>query len=178
MSQGVHVYGAASIGALRAAELAQFGMRGVGVIFAAYRDGSLQDDDEVAVQHGPAELDYVVVTEAMVNVRATTAEAARCGVVEAPFAEALSGVAKAMFYKDRTWEAISTAAAKGGLDGEQLRRFGAWSASHRVDQKRRDAAELLGEVRRHVVEGRPPLQVEYQFAHTTAWEAVLRGTSR
>ena len=35
LSEGVHVFGAASMGALRAAELAPFGMRGVGTIFAA-----------------------------------------------------------------------------------------------------------------------------------------------
>jgi len=39
LQQGVHVFGAASMGALRAAELAPFGMRGVGRIFEAYRDG-------------------------------------------------------------------------------------------------------------------------------------------
>ena len=62
IQQGVHVFGAASMGALRAAELAPFGMRGVGRIFEAYRDGVLpgsgdepfEDDDEVAVVHGPA----------------------------------------------------------------------------------------------------------------------------
>ena len=38
LSEGVHVFGAASMGALRAAELAPFGMRGIGQVFAAYRD--------------------------------------------------------------------------------------------------------------------------------------------
>src|SRR5258707_11235944 len=71
MAQGIHVYGAASIGALRAAELYPFGMNGVGRIFAAYRDGILTDDDEVAVLHGPEELGYPALTEAMVNIRAT-----------------------------------------------------------------------------------------------------------
>src|SRR5688500_17513969 len=33
LSQGVHVFGASSLGALRAAELHQFGMVGVGAIF-------------------------------------------------------------------------------------------------------------------------------------------------
>src|ERR1700758_4110244 len=41
MAQGIHVYGAASIGALRAAELHSFGMVGIGRIFDAYRDGIL-----------------------------------------------------------------------------------------------------------------------------------------
>src|SRR5215467_11177439 len=39
LSEGIHVFGAASMGALRAAELASFGMQGVGQIFTAYRDG-------------------------------------------------------------------------------------------------------------------------------------------
>ena len=75
MKQGVHMFGSASMGALRAAELHGFGMRGVGQIFADYRDGVLVDDDEVAVLHGPAEADYVAVSEAMVNIRATLAAA-------------------------------------------------------------------------------------------------------
>src|SRR5262249_44516336 len=51
MERGIRVFGSASMGALRAAELASFGMEGVGAIFAAYRDGVLEDDDEVAVAH-------------------------------------------------------------------------------------------------------------------------------
>ena len=35
MAQGIHVFGAASIGALRAAELDAFGMRGIGRIYEA-----------------------------------------------------------------------------------------------------------------------------------------------
>src|SRR5262249_10679056 len=48
LAQGIHVYGAASMGALRAAELAAFGMTGVGMIFEAYRDGIIEEHDEVA----------------------------------------------------------------------------------------------------------------------------------
>jgi hypothetical protein len=54
LEDGRAVFGAASMGALRAAELAAFGMIGVGAIFEAYRDGRYTDDDEVAVAHGPA----------------------------------------------------------------------------------------------------------------------------
>src|ERR1700719_1335144 len=46
MGRGIHVFGSASMGALRAAELAPFGMEGVGNIFQLYRDGTLEDDDE------------------------------------------------------------------------------------------------------------------------------------
>src|SRR4030095_14461617 len=70
MSEGIHVFGAASMGALRAAELWSFGMIGVGAIFRAYRRGIINDDAEVAVLHGPAELGYPSVSEGLVNVRA------------------------------------------------------------------------------------------------------------
>ncbi|MBV5331336.1 tfuA protein, partial [bacterium] len=66
---------ASSMGALRAAELHVFGMVGIGRVFADYRDLIHEDDDEVAVIHGPAELGYPALSEAMVNIRATIAQA-------------------------------------------------------------------------------------------------------
>src|SRR5277367_4393096 len=44
MAQGIHVYGSASIGALRAAELTDFGMKGVGHIYRQFQTGQLTDD--------------------------------------------------------------------------------------------------------------------------------------
>ena len=41
MAQGIHVFGGASIGALRAAELDVFGMKGIGRIYEDFRDGVL-----------------------------------------------------------------------------------------------------------------------------------------
>ncbi|TMJ43028.1 MAG: hypothetical protein E6G89_02470 [Alphaproteobacteria bacterium] len=71
MAEGIEVFGASSMGALRAAELANFGMCGIGEIFAAYVAGRLEDDDEVAVEHGPAEMNYITLSEPLVNIRAT-----------------------------------------------------------------------------------------------------------
>src|SRR5262245_35033808 len=71
MKQEIYVFGAASMGALRAAELAQFGMEGVGEVYEAFRRGEIEDDDEVAVAHAHAEQGYRALSEAMVNIRAT-----------------------------------------------------------------------------------------------------------
>ena len=111
MHHGVHVFGAASMGALRAAELAPFGMRGIGRIFEAFRDGALarcgdepfEDDDEVAVVHGPAELGYVAGSEAMVNIRCTLADAQAAGVFDAATCVRLASIAKAMFFPERSY---------------------------------------------------------------------------
>ena len=102
MAQGIPVYGSASMGALRAAELAAFGMEGVGKVFEAYRNGALEDDDEVAVVHGPAESGYRAVSEAMVNLRATLAAAADAGVIRARTQAALEAIAKGLFYPERS----------------------------------------------------------------------------
>jgi hypothetical protein len=182
MSQGIHVYGAASIGALRAAELADFGMKGVGHIYRQYRTGELTDDDEVAVLHGPAEVDYVQVTEAMVNVRATLEHALQSGIVEPDVASALVEVAKSLFYKDRTYEAIVKAATARRLASDALDRFAAWLPRGQLDQKRIDAEEMLHAMMAHLERGVPPLEVCYQVAHTFAWEEarqlIERATGR
>ena len=51
--EGVTVIGAASIGAIRAAEMWRYGMIGVGEIFARYRDGETEDDSEVVLTYEP-----------------------------------------------------------------------------------------------------------------------------
>jgi hypothetical protein len=58
LSRGIPVHGAASMGALRAAELAGFGMVPVGDIAAAHLSGALTCDDEVALLHDDGELGY------------------------------------------------------------------------------------------------------------------------
>ena len=143
MAQGVHVFGAASIGALRAAELDVFGMRGIGCIYEAFRDGVLEDDDEVAVLHGPEELGYPPLTEAIVNMRATFDEAMRAGVLAPDVATLLTAIAKSLFYKERTYDAVFDRAATLGLLVGPLRDLAAWLPANRIDQKRRDADALL-----------------------------------
>jgi hypothetical protein len=172
MAQGIHVFGAASTGALRAAELDAFGMRGIGRIYEMYRDGILEDDDEVAVLHGPEELGYPPVTEAMVNVRGTLGEAVRCELIDASVAQSLTEIARALFYKERTYQAVLQAAAEAGLPDAPLRALARWLASGQIDQKRCDAEAMIGTIRAHLTAAPPPLQVSYTLAETVAWEAA------
>ena len=146
MAQGIHVFGAASIGALRAAELDVFGMRGVGQIYEAFRDGTLEDDDEVAVLHGPEELGYPPLTEAMVNIRATLDEAARISILAPDLAARLTAIAKSLFYKERTYDAVLQRAAASGLPATPLSDLAAWLPANRIDQKRLDAVALVAAI--------------------------------
>ena len=178
MAQGIHVLGSASMGALRAAELAAFGMDGVGWIFAQYRDGALEDDDEVAVLHGPAGTGYVALSEAMVNIRRTLAAAASAGVLDADAAAMLTGIAKALFYKDRSYAALLDRAGRAGLAAAAIDRFAAWLPGGRIDQKRLDALAMLRLMRDRLAAGLPPKQVRYHFEPSRAWDAARRAIDR
>src|SRR5262245_58167109 len=54
LKAGISVVGASSMGALRAAELAPYGMIGWGTVFQWYMQGQIAGDDEVALLHMPA----------------------------------------------------------------------------------------------------------------------------
>jgi hypothetical protein len=143
LSRGVAMFGAASLGALRAAELAPFGMRGVGQVFEACRKGILEDDAEVAVLHGPAETGYLPLTEAMVNVRASLGRARRAGILGRDEELVFTEAASAIFYKDRTWPRIIEHVARLGADRAAIAKLSDWVAQNPVDVKREDALELL-----------------------------------
>jgi hypothetical protein len=174
MAEGVHVFGASSMGALRAAELADFGMEGVGAIFEAYRSGELEDDDEVAVVHGPSTDGFVPLSEAMVNIRATLCAAVAASVVGEATASALQRIAKGRFYADRTYAAILLGARSERLDEEELRRFREWLPKGRVDQKRADAKTLLARLRAWRATSPEPKHVSHGFERTDAWAQASR----
>jgi hypothetical protein len=171
LSRGVPVFGAASMGALRAAELADFGMTGVGAIWRAYRDGTIRDDDEVAVLHAPRELGFRSLTEAMVDIRATVARAQTCKIISARTAAMLLAIAKSLFFKDRTWPAILAEAERRRLPPAQRVALARWLPGHRVGQKRRDALAMLRAMKRTA--GRPTVRLDFHFERTEFWRSLV-----
>ena len=176
MTAGVHVLGAASMGALRAAELAPFGMRGVGRIFEAYRDGyytpfadPFEDDDEVAVIHGPAELGFVAVSEAMADIRDVLARAGEAGVIDAAFRDRLAGIGKAMPYRERTLAHILKYAATDGADAGALGRLTAWLPGQQTSRKRLDAELLLREAQKLREDYPGPMAAPFRFEPAAVW---------
>ncbi len=146
LDAGIPVFGAASIGALRAAELDLFGMIGVGAIYRQFSSGELTDDDEVALLHGPEETGYLALTEPMVNVRATLARAVAMGVTDAATAALVTNAAKAIFFKHRRMPRVLAAAAEQGTDPVSLARLATWLPANRIDQKREDARALIAAI--------------------------------
>lgn len=164
---GIPVFGAASMGALRAAELDAFGMVGVGRIYHWYRSGFLEADDEVAVIHAPHAIGHRPLSEAMVNIRATLDLAVRAETLSLESAQALLGVCAATPYWQRSHQRLVADAARLGLPRAEV---DALSVAQRVDQKRLDALEMLdllaGNAWQRV--GRP----DFRFNRTTKFERL------
>lgn len=146
LSQGVRVLGAASMGALRAAELGPWGMRGVGDIFTAYRNGHLIADDEVALRHGPAEDGYVALSDPLVNIRATLAAAVAAGRCREDEAEAIARSLASRPYRDRSLRRLAGHAIAVGFGSDAARGLAEYCMANPVDVKRRDAELLLVEL--------------------------------
>ncbi|HEV7309754.1 TfuA-like protein [Ensifer sp.] len=141
LTQGVQVFGAASMGALRAAECAPFGMAGIGDIYRQYASGERVDDADVALIHGPSELGYRPLSLPLVNVDASLEKLAEDGALSPDLVAAIGATAKAMFYKERTWPAIiERACLPASVDRARLI---ALLTAGSVDQKRADALRLL-----------------------------------
>lgn len=173
MRQGIHVFGASSMGALRAAELTPFGMRGVGSIFEAFRDGRTEDDDEVAVAHGDGSTGYRATSEAMVNVRATCERAVERSIITPATRSLIEAAAKALYYPDRTYAAIETAARAAGGDARELARFAALAQAEPVNQKRLDALAMLAVMQRERAQLATPFRATFAFEHTETWEQAM-----
>jgi hypothetical protein len=170
LASRVPVGGGASMGALRAAECSALGMVGIGSIFDAYEDGSLLDDEAVALAHAPAALDWMPLSVPWVNFEATVGRARAEGRIDAAEAELLTLAGRHLHFAERTFGAATALCASLPDDRkETVRRE---LAAFAVDRKRRDAwlvAEWLAGV---ATPGAPPA---WQLAQTSQWLALRQG---
>jgi hypothetical protein len=173
ISEGVPVYGSASMGALRAAELSTFGMIGVGHVFESYRDGVLADDDEVALAHAGPEHDYRAASEPMVDIRATVRLALENAIIDSETASALVQAAKRLHYVDRIYPAIVEQAARLTESGK-LTGFAEWWPENRVRLKRNDAVAMLRRIADDDATGTKPPAPGFWFERTALWDEVAR----
>ena len=155
LEAGVAIYGGASMGALRAAELAPFGMRVVGGIARDYSTGRLVADDAVAVLHGPAEAGFMPLSTALVDILATLERARAEGVLVPAHVRKLTSCASARFYKERNWTTVMRD-AQNHLPPQACSAFRTWLATGRVERKRGDAQAVLAAVEAHARAGAAP----------------------
>ena len=169
LAEGVQVFGAASMGALRAAECAPFGMIGVGTIFAAYASGVLVDDDAVAQVHGPAELDYIALSEPLVNIEATVDVLRARKLITAAEDAGIRRTARATYFKERSYDSVIAATT---FSAPRRAAIAGLVDRHRRDLKREEALELVTRVAA-ASDGRVAPPSHWHFEETQIWRELL-----
>ncbi|HEY0464651.1 MAG TPA: TfuA-like protein [Polyangiaceae bacterium] len=168
LTLGIKVYGGSSLGALRAAELAAQGMRGVGQIFSQLLRGEIVADDEVAVAHASAEHGYRASSEALVNIRCTLSNASQQSVLSDAGRAALEKLARSTWYPDRNYpDLLRHAGSLGVVASAELDALAAWLPKGRVDLKKQDARLLMEVIRAQWAEPAPT--PSFSFELTDAW---------
>jgi len=137
---GVKVYGASSMGALRAAELKDFGMVGVGTIFDRYSKGEIEGDDEVALIFNPETLEPL--SEPLVNMRLNIENAMKKGWLEESEAVRIISCLKSLYFPKRTLKMLCDCIERN-LAHEKHRNVSDFFEHGYVDHKKEDAIELL-----------------------------------
>lgn len=134
------MFGASSMGALRAAECAPYGFTPLGAIARWYAHDVIDGDDEVAVVTHPQT--NAALSLPLVNVRYVAWLACRRGLLDARARAVFIDAARAIFYMDRRWEDVleCVPAQVRPAIGELARRYG--------DLKRWDAQFALRTVLR------------------------------
>jgi hypothetical protein len=174
MSQGIHVFGSAGMGALRAVELAPFGMEGVGDIYQAFASGELEDDDEVVVACGSPDEGYPALSEALVDIRSTLQAAEDHGALSPTARERLEDLAKGLHYTQRSYSALLEHAGSSDVSASEVGALREFLSQGRARQKRKDALAMLAVMRERLGQGLRPKQVKYSLEHTEGWEALRR----
>lgn len=146
LRSGITVVGGASMGALRASELESYGMVGAGKIYEMYRSGIIESDDEVAVTFNAETMEALSVP--LVNIRLTVKAAHDAGILTGEQAASIIGIARKIFYPERSYQNIITGSLKEGIiedsDKEKLLDF---FKRHEVDVKREDAVLVLEKIK-------------------------------
>jgi len=142
LHQGIQVFGASSLGALRAAELAGCGMRGFGLIYRWFRATPLAGDDEVAVAMAPSELGAGALGNSLIDMRIAFNRAVRAGIISTDFRNRLVGLARSTHFLERSYAHV-LALAECSPWASSVPVLETWLREHAVSQKRLDAIGLL-----------------------------------
>lgn len=135
------VYGASSIGALRAVELEKFGMKGIGKIFELYRKNIINSDDEVAVTF---DSEYNLISEAMIDIRYNIFLALKNKVIDNETKKIMVKIAKSIYFPYRNYEYILEKAIElFPIKKDSFLKFKEYIINNRISLKESDTLKTL-----------------------------------
>ncbi|WP_407409267.1 TfuA-related McrA-glycine thioamidation protein [Methanobrevibacter sp.] len=144
MKRGVKVYGASSMGALRASELDTLGMTGIGYVYSQYASGEVDSDDDVAVMLDSETLE--ALSEPLINMKYVFTNAVAENIITEEEKEELLAIAKQTFYPKRNYAQTLTQSSLDDDTKNSLIDFIRESA----DIKKEDAKDLLKTIKEEI----------------------------
>jgi hypothetical protein len=149
IGRGAILYGAASLGALRAVEFRTWGFQGIGVVYDWYLRGVTYRDDEVVAAMDPGS--YRALTDPTVNLRYACLRGQRESGLSRSLAERMLAAYSAYHFSERRLGRLF-AELRPSLDATaraELDRFSAYvdDQGPALNIKRRDALRLLETLR-------------------------------
>lgn len=144
IKSGVKVYGASSMGALRASELDTLGMTGVGYVYKQYATGEVDSDDDVAVMLDSETLEAISVP--LINMKYVFENAASEGIITDGEKDELLKTAKKTYYPKRNYaKTLSDSSLDDSKKGELIDFI-----RTSPDIKKEDAKELLNLIKEEI----------------------------
>lgn len=137
MKNGIEVFGASSMGALRASELDSLGMTGIGYVYSQYATGEVESDDDVAVMLDSESLE--ALSEPLINMKYVFTDAVSEGIISEDEKDELLSIAKKTFYPKRNYAQTLQESDLSDSAKDKLIDFIRTSP----DIKKEDAKELL-----------------------------------
>ncbi|MBQ7929204.1 MAG: TfuA-related McrA-glycine thioamidation protein [Methanobrevibacter sp.] len=144
IKNGVEVYGASSMGALRASELDTLGMIGIGYVYNQYASGEVDSDDDVAVMLDSETLE--ALSEPLINMKYVFTNAVSENIITENEKDELLKIAKKTFYPKRNY---AQTLAESDLDNDtksNLINF----IRESPDIKKEDAKDLLKTIKKKI----------------------------
>jgi hypothetical protein len=138
------VYGASSLGALRAVELEKFGMQGYGRIFELFKKNIINSDDEVAVTFDNS---YNLLSEAMIDIRYNLFLAFKKGIIDKETKKLITRTAKKIYFPFRSYENIVNKSIELYSDRrDSIEDFHNFVSTQRQSLKELDAMGILKKI--------------------------------
>lgn len=146
MKKGIKVYGASSMGALRASELDTLGMVGAGYVYTQYATGEVDSDDDVAVMLDSETLEALSIP--LINMKYVFTNAADENIITEDERDELLKIAKKTFYPKRNY---SQTLRESDLDDDKKSELIDFIRTS-PDIKKEDAKDLLKLIKREIDE--------------------------
>ena len=140
LRSGVKIYGGSSMGALRASELSDFGMIGIGRVYEEYMSGRITGDDEVVLTYDPST--QRPISEPLVNIRLNLEDAVKNGTMSDTLSKEIISRIKMEYYPERNYSLLREI-AKGVLDEGCYQKLDIFLGTKVQNYKQNDARLLL-----------------------------------